>query len=169
MVIDGTTVTDGKITVDLTTVKSDRGRRDNQFQGRIMDTSQFPDATFELTQPIALGTEPADGDEIKVTATGDLTLHGTTKSVTTEITGARSGNTIEASGAIPITFSDYDIDDPTGGPAQVGDDGTLEFLVVLSLAAMYVPRRDGREDPRVLRHTGADDGAPVRHVRGVPG
>ena len=69
-----------------------------------------------------------------VTATGTLTLHGVTKPVTTEITARRTGNTIQASGAIPITFSDYNINDPSGGPAQVGNDGSLEYLVVLTQA-----------------------------------
>ena len=32
------------------------GERDGQFQGRIMDTSDFPTSTFTLTSPIALGT-----------------------------------------------------------------------------------------------------------------
>ena len=59
------------------------------MQGRILNTSQFPDATFTLTKPIALGKEPSDGVEITTTATGNLTLHGTTKSVTiTDMKGA---------------------------------------------------------------------------------
>ena len=41
--IAGSSVTDGSFTVDLTTVTSDESRRDNAFQGRIMETSQFPD------------------------------------------------------------------------------------------------------------------------------
>ena len=135
MVIEGTTVQSAKVVVDLTTVKSGRSQRDGQFQGRIMNTAEFPNATFELTEPIALGTEPADGVEINVNATGNLTMHGTTKSVTTQITAKRTGNTIAASGAIPITFSDYGIDDPSGGPATVGDNGSLEFLAVFAPAS----------------------------------
>ena len=34
-------------------------------------------------------------------------------------------------GQEPITFSDYNIDNPSGGPASVGDSGTLEFLLEL--------------------------------------
>src|SRR5262249_12437923 len=121
-----------KITVDLTGLSSDEGIRDSQVKGRILETSQFPNATFELTQPITLPSDGADGKEMKVTATGNLTLHGVTKQVTTEITAKRTGTSIAASGAIPIKFSDYNINDPSGGPAQVGDNGSLEYLVVLS-------------------------------------
>ncbi len=50
-----------------------------------MDTAQYPTSTFKLTQPIDLGSVPADGKTITAKATGDLTLHGTTKSVTFEV------------------------------------------------------------------------------------
>src|SRR5947209_7675336 len=52
--VDGTTVSAGTFTVDMTTVTSDQSRRDGQFNGRIMETSTFPTATFALTQPITL-------------------------------------------------------------------------------------------------------------------
>ena len=58
MTIDGTTVTTTDLTVDMTTFKSDDSRRDGQFNGRIMEVSQFPTATFKLTSPIELGTHP---------------------------------------------------------------------------------------------------------------
>ena len=57
-------------------------------------------------------------------------MHGVTREVTFELTAALNGSTFAAEAAIPITFSDYDIDDPSGGPASVGDDGTLEVLLV---------------------------------------
>src|SRR5262249_21327792 len=50
--ISGTNVTKADITVDLTSVTSDNDRRDNQFNGRIMDPAQFPTATFTLTSPV---------------------------------------------------------------------------------------------------------------------
>ena len=69
MVVDGTTVQSATFTVDMTTVASDEGRRDNQFNGRIMDTSTFPTSTLTLTQPIELGSVPADLAEVTKAAT----------------------------------------------------------------------------------------------------
>lgn len=132
LTVEGTTVQDAGFTADLTGLRSDSGNRDDQVQGRILDTSQFPNATFELTQPIALGSVPADLHEIKVDATGDLTIHGTTKSVTFQITARRNGDAIETNGRIPITWSDYDIGAPSGGPAQVADSGQMEFLITFT-------------------------------------
>ena len=128
--ISGATVNDGSFTVDMTTVTSDKSQRDGQFNGRIMDTSSFPTSTFKLTAPIELGSVPADGQEITAKATGDLTLKGTTNSVTFDVTARLSNGQVQVTGSIPITFSDYGIDNPSFGPASVGDEGTLEFLLV---------------------------------------
>ncbi len=129
MTITGTDVSAASFKVDMTTVHSDRSQRDDQFQGRIMDTSSYPDATFELTKPIALAPVPNDNVQKAYTATGKLTLHGTTQTITFTLNARRTGNVIAVQGDIPITFSDYNIDNPSGGPASVGNSGTLEFVL----------------------------------------
>lgn len=134
MTIDGTELTAVDLTVDMTTVTSDDPRRDGQFNGRIMDTATHPTATFVLTEPVDLGSVPEDGETVTISVTGDLTLRGVTRSVTTDLQAQRTGGSISVQGAIPITFADYEIDNPSGGPAQVGDSGTLELLVVFSPA-----------------------------------
>jgi polyisoprenoid-binding protein YceI len=121
----GTTISAVQVTVDMDSVTSDESRRDGQFRGRIMSTSEFPTATFTLTEPIDLGTLPADGQEIDVKATGDLTLRGVTNSETFDLTAKLDGSSIVVSAAIPIAFDDYDIPDASGGPASVGRNGTL--------------------------------------------
>jgi polyisoprenoid-binding protein YceI len=130
--ISGTTVSTVDVEVDMTTFESDESNRDGQFQGRIMETSVFPTATFTLTEPIDLGAVPADGEEITVEARGDLTMHGVTQSITFELTAKLTGDTFAVNATIPITFTDYGIDDPSGGPASVGTDGELELLLVFS-------------------------------------
>lgn len=131
MTIAGTTVTDSSFSVDMTTVTSDKGGRDGQFQGRIMNTSEFPTATFELTSPIDLAPLPKDGVIAKYSATGKLTLHGTTKTVTIPLETRRSGDVIQVQGILSINFPDYGIDNPSGGPASVGDVGQMEFALQL--------------------------------------
>jgi polyisoprenoid-binding protein YceI len=131
MTIAGTDVTKASFTVDMTTVASGKGGRDDQFQNRIMNTSEFPTSTFELTSPIKLAPVPKDGTVKAYTANGKLTLHGTTKTVTITLNTKRTGNVIQVQGDLPITFSAYGIDNPSGGPAQVGDNGQMEFLLQL--------------------------------------
>jgi len=131
MTIAGTNVTTASFTVDMTSVTSDRSLRDSQFQGRIMDTSTYPTAAFVLTTPIELAPVPKDGTIKSYAATGRFTLHGTTKTVTIPLTAKRIGNVIEVQGMLTITFADYNIDNPSGGPASVGNAGQMEFLLAL--------------------------------------
>src|SRR5207237_10793803 len=100
------------LTAHRTTLASENAQRDRQFQGRIMNTATYPAATFKLTQPVALGSEPADGVTVTKQATGDLTLHGVTRSTTFTVSVKKTGSTIAASGSVPIIFADYNIRNP---------------------------------------------------------
>ncbi len=90
----GNQVTAADLTVDLKTLASDESMRDGQLGRQGIQTDQFPTATFVLTAPIDLGTIPAEGTSINVTATGDLTLHGVTKSVQVPMAAVQGGDII---------------------------------------------------------------------------
>jgi polyisoprenoid-binding protein YceI len=130
MTIDGTTVTDASFTVDVGSITSDESRRDSQFRGRIMEVAQFPEATFTLGAPIEFGAVPAAGEQITASATGDLTLHGVTRSVTFDVTAEASADRIGVLGNIPIRFADYGIENPSIGAVRTDDHGLLEFILV---------------------------------------
>jgi polyisoprenoid-binding protein YceI len=127
LTIDGTQITAANFTVDMTTVRSDEARRDSQFHNNLMNTAQFPTATFELTAPIALGSVPADGVQIDAKAIGDLTLRGSTKPVTIDVQAKRTGDTIEVVGNTDIVFADYGIPKPNQPGITTQDHGLLEF------------------------------------------
>jgi polyisoprenoid-binding protein YceI len=131
LTIAGSTVTAAAFSVPMATVHSDKSQRDAQFDGRIMDVSQYPTATFTLTSPIDLAPLPAGGVIKDYTAHGRLTLHGTTRTVAFTLTAERKGSQIEVSGDIPVLFSDYDIANPSfAGFVTTQDHGLLEFLLV---------------------------------------
>ncbi|MCU1401272.1 MAG: YceI family protein [Acidimicrobiales bacterium] len=134
LTLDGSAITAAEFTVDMTTVKSDEDNRDRKFQGEIMETSTYPTANFTITQPIDLGTVPADGNEITATATGDLTLHGVTKSVTLTVKAQRNGDIIDVLGSTNIAFADYGIANPSNGAVTTADNGTIEFLLSFTKA-----------------------------------
>ncbi len=130
--IAGTQVTSGSFEVDMASVESDENRRDNQFRGRLLETDTFPTSTFTLTAPIELGTVPAEGEVVTTTATGDLTLHGVTNSVTFDVQSQLAGGTIQIVGSTDIVFADYDIEQPDTGGITTQDHGTLEFSLNLA-------------------------------------
>jgi polyisoprenoid-binding protein YceI len=125
--VSGTTVASESFTVDMTTVTSDQSRRDGQFNGRIMETSTYPTATFTLTQPIALGSIPAQGVQRTFQAKGSLTVHGVTRAVVFNLTARYAGSSFQVVGSIPITFADWNIPNPSFGPVTTEDHGVLEF------------------------------------------
>jgi polyisoprenoid-binding protein YceI len=130
MHIAGTTVSSASFVVDLRNVASDQSQRDAQFNGRIMNTAQFPNATFTLTKPISFGQVPRVNQTIDVKAVGRLTMHGVTKPVTATMQARDSGSIIEVTGQIPVIFSDWNIANPSFGSfVKTEDNGLVEFLV----------------------------------------
>ncbi len=130
LTVEGTTVPAVDVSVEVATITSDKSQRDGAFAGRVMNSSEFPTATFTLTEPIELGAIPAEGEQVTATATGDLTLRGVTNSVTFEVTAQANADRIGVLGSIPIVFSDYGIDNPSFGTVTTEDDGLLEFVLV---------------------------------------
>jgi polyisoprenoid-binding protein YceI len=125
---DGTTLGAADLTVDTTTLQSDEDRRDNAIRGQALETDSFPTATFVLTEPIDVGTIPADGETVAIEATGELTLHGVTKPITFPLEAALRDAVIVVTGSLDVQFADYDIDRPTSGAVlSVEDHGVIEL------------------------------------------
>jgi polyisoprenoid-binding protein YceI len=133
LTVDGTTAA-VDATVQVENIVSDDERRNRQFRGRIMDVANFPTANFRTTEPIDFGTIPADGEQITATAVGELTLKGGTQPVTLEVTAQASGTGIGVLGNIPITFTDYGIDNPSNPGVSLEDEGVVEFVLVSNAA-----------------------------------
>jgi len=128
LTITGTSVTQVEITADLTTLRSDDDRRDGQLRDRGLETRTYSTATFKLDQPIELGSVPVEGQVADVTATGELTLHGVTKTVQIPLQARLSGGVIEVIGSLQVQFADYGIVPPTSFIAlSVEDHGTMEL------------------------------------------
>jgi polyisoprenoid-binding protein YceI len=129
--IHGSTVSSASFLVDLRTVHSDQSQRDVQFNDRIMDTAKYPDATFKLTKPVALGSIPALDKTVTEAATGTLTMHGTTRTVMFTVEARYTGSEIQVSGSIPVVFADWNIANPSfAGFVTTQDHGLLEFLLI---------------------------------------
>ncbi len=136
MTISGSTVTKATFTVDMASVVSDQSERNAHFDGPIMDVSQYPTATLTLAGPIDLGTIPTEGAVEHYNAEGDLDMHGVTKSVNFPVTAERVGSGIDVLADVPITFSEWNIANPSiGGFVTTANSGTLEVLLHLTQGA----------------------------------
>lgn len=122
--IEGATITGTDILVDMTTLTTDSGSRDNQLRTQAIETNDFPEATFVLTQPIELGDLPDDGTVVTTTATGDLTIHGVTNSVDIPITAELNSGIIVVVGQINLLLADFSIEQPRSAAVLSVEDNT---------------------------------------------
>jgi len=128
----GYTVTTASFTVDVSKLTSDQSRRDQRIHSQGLESDRFPTATFQLTTPIAVVADAAGGQTIHVSATGLLTLHGVTKTVTIPIDARLTGPKIELVGSITFPFSQFGMTPPSiGGFVTVQDNATMEFQLEL--------------------------------------
>jgi polyisoprenoid-binding protein YceI len=130
----GARLTAGTLTVDTTTIRSDEDRRDNRLRSEGLQTDQFPTATFTVTQPVDVPAAALEGTASDLTLTGDLTLHGVTKSVEIPAQAQLVGDTMQVAGSLTFSLSDFEISPPNVGGfiLSIAEEGTLEFLVTLS-------------------------------------
>lgn len=135
MNLTGSKVDNVQITADLTALASDDPNRDNQLRRQAINTDTYPTATFKTTQPVDLGTLPADGKIVSVTATGALTLHGTTGTVQISLQAQRQGGIIAVAGSLPIVFGDYGFKGPNSfSVLSVDDHGIMELHLLFTHA-----------------------------------
>ena len=129
----GYSVTAASFTVDVTKLTSDQARRDQRIHSQGVESDRYPTATFQLSTPITLPATASAGQTLKVAATGALTIHGVTKTVTIPIDARLSGSQIELVGSITFPFSDFGMTPPSiGGFVSVQPNATMEFQLNLA-------------------------------------
>jgi polyisoprenoid-binding protein YceI len=110
---DGTVIPgESKFTVDVTTLKSDRDRRDGYVQDRLLETDQYPTVTFT---PTAVGGPsaplPTSGSQ-SFDLLGNLTVHGVTRPTTWHVTAQFGGNRVNGTAWTAFTFADFGLSQP---------------------------------------------------------
>lgn len=132
LTVEGTTVTAVTIEADMSTIVTNDSRRDDRARSAL-ETSQYPTASFVLTQPIELGDAAASGEAVSVTATGELTIHGVTKTVQIPLQAQLSGDTVVVVGSIDVVFADYGVVVPTAPiVVSASDTGPIELQLFFS-------------------------------------
>jgi polyisoprenoid-binding protein YceI len=135
MRVTGDQVDAVRIEADLTQLTSDETRRDNAIRERGLESERYPTATLELTEPIRLDRTPAQGQEVRGSGTGRLTVHGVTREVDLDVTGRWSGSTIQVVGQLPVKMSDFQIEAPRFGPVvSIEDSLAVDFNLVFERA-----------------------------------
>ncbi len=123
----------GKIVVDPATI--DTGiplRNEHMRSAGWLDTSKYPQIVFE-----AVKVQPTRGDEYKVT--GNFTLHGVTKKVSTTVrvrykaqgpatkAAGFDGDVVQLSTKFAISLDDYGISIPANAAGKVAKEVTISL------------------------------------------
>lgn len=133
---DGNAITALEVTADLRNLRSDNNLRDGQLRTQAIQTNTFPNATFKLASPIEIGSAPADGQSVKKTVTGDLTLHGVTRRISIDVEGTLRNGQVVVVGSTEVLFADYNIGQPRGASVvSIENKGVMELQLVFTKAA----------------------------------
>lgn len=128
LVVDEASITSVTVEANLTTLKSDNDLRDGQLARQGLETSTYPTASFVLIEPIQLDQLPGEGEALSATASGELTIHGVTRTVQIPVDAERNGSVVTVVGSIEIVFSDYGMTSPQSmAVLSVDDSGIMEF------------------------------------------
>ncbi len=109
---DGTIDTSvSKIVVNMATLQSDSAMRDGYLRRAILQTDQFPNATFVPTKIIGVDPLTASG-QVKFQVTGNLTIKDVTKPVTWDVTGSVQNGQATGVATTTFTFEDFNLPQP---------------------------------------------------------
>jgi polyisoprenoid-binding protein YceI len=122
-----------KVTVDLTQLQSsDPGAIHGSFQRdrfvgpMVLNTGQFPNATYQVDSISTPATAAAGGQQTLATH-GKLTVHGVARDVDIPMTSQVSGDKIEVVGSVGVDMTDYGIQAPSVGFTSVQPKVTIAF------------------------------------------
>ena len=121
--------------VDVASIKSDKGSRDNRFRGPIMDTANFPVATFVAVPATPfLDSDIPEAGPTTFTVPGFLTLAGKGHAAKASVTiqRAEAPHYYELVAQVPVVFSDFGIDNPLNTVVSVRDEGLIEVSLTFA-------------------------------------
>jgi len=128
----GRVLPDSRVTVDLRTLRSDEGRRDNYVRRNTLETDRFPTVTFVPTEARRLPFPlPATGS-VPIELVGDLTVKDVTRRVTWEGTATFDGPRVTIRARTAFRFGDFGLRVPRVSVVlSVEDDIKLEADLAL--------------------------------------
>jgi polyisoprenoid-binding protein YceI len=100
------------ITVDLRTIASDSGRRDNYVRTNTFETNQYPTADFVPKEADGLPWPLPSSGEVTFALKGDMTIHGVTSPLTWDVTAQFGEGTVTGQASTSFTFDTFDLDIP---------------------------------------------------------
>lgn len=125
-------LTSATFTAAMTTITTNDRRRDDKAL-QALEVGTYPDATFTLGAPIALGPAAQAGEVVRATATGEFTLHGVTRAAEVPIEARLVNGTIVVVGSFEVRLADYNLEVPSAPiVVSASDVATIEFQLLFT-------------------------------------
>jgi polyisoprenoid-binding protein YceI len=104
--------------------------RDTNARLTVFESNTYPEIVFVSTKVRADADALGDGESREVTLTGDLTMHGVTQELETIVTLTRGGNTVTATGSLEVTYTDFEMKQPTLFTVVVNPTVVIRFNII---------------------------------------
>ena len=104
-------------------------QRDFFIRSIYLQTDTYPSAEFvadSIDVPSAIGSGP-----VSVTVTGKLTVHGETKSVTTQLQAQQTASGVEVAGSINVDMRDFNVSVPSISFTTAEPQVVIEYHLIL--------------------------------------
>jgi polyisoprenoid-binding protein YceI len=119
-----------KITVDMASLTSDSGTRDNFIKRNTLQTAQHPTAEFVPTSAPGLPLPLPTSGSATFQLVGDLTVRGVTRPATWDVQAEFSEGGVAALAATTVLMTDFGMEPPKAGPVlSIEDSVKLELDV----------------------------------------
>ena len=103
---------ESKFTIDVSSLVSDKQRRDGFVRGRVLETSQYPTVTLVPTALRGLSMPLPKSGSKTFDIIGDLTVRGKTKPTVWKVTAQFQPTGVTGSAQTAFTFDDFEIQQP---------------------------------------------------------
>lgn len=118
-------------TVDLASLDSGNSQRDGHVSGsQLLDTAQFPNASFKATSFEGMPAELTDGDTFPLIVNGDLTVKGLTKEVVFTGQAAYQQEALKLEASTVVTFGDFGMTNPHTVIMDTENNLTVELRLI---------------------------------------
>jgi polyisoprenoid-binding protein YceI len=102
----------GEITVDISTLASDSGRRDNAIRERWLESARFPLASFQAKEIRGFPADPQEGQPIEFQLAGDMKIKDTMREQVWDVTATLDGDTLTGTATTFLMLADYNVPVP---------------------------------------------------------
>ena len=132
LVVEGSELTVATFAADMASITTNDRRRDDKV-AQALEVGSFPEASFTLTAPVALGAGAATGDPQQATVTGEFTLHGVTRTVQVPVEAQLVDGTVVVVGSFDVALADYNLEVPSAPiVVSASDTATIEFQLLFT-------------------------------------